>query len=89
MIYLIFLKRQIVIFRMNTQEFVEKSRGRRNTGGVNEYQRNLPAYDKSSDAERRNRGCDIAVYRSGKRSLVIRWTLLELFFLFYNPDSDQ
>ena len=30
----------------------------------------------------RNRGCDIAVYRSGKRSLVIRWTLLELFFLF-------
>ena len=37
----------------------------------------------------RNRGCDIAVYRSGKRSLVIRWTLLELFFLFYNPDSDQ
>ena len=53
MIYLIFLKRQIVIFRMNTQEFVEKSRGRRNTGGVNEHQRNLPAYDKSSDAERR------------------------------------
>lgn len=38
---------------MNTQEFVEKSRGRRNTGGVNEHQRNLPAYDKSSDAERR------------------------------------
>ena len=37
----------------------------------------------------RNRGCDIAVYRSVKRSLVIRWTLLELFFLFYNPDSDQ
>lgn len=37
----------------------------------------------------RNRGCNIAVYRSGKRSLVIRWTLLELFFLFYNPDSDQ
>lgn len=30
-----------------------KSRGRRNTGGVNEHQRNLPAYDKSSDAERR------------------------------------
>lgn len=26
---------------------------KRNTGGVNEYQRNLPAYDKSSDAERR------------------------------------
>ena len=38
---------------MNTQEFVEKSRGRRNTGGVNEHQRNLPAYAKSSDAERR------------------------------------
>ena len=38
---------------MNTQEFVEKSRGRRNTGGGNEHQRNLPAYDKSSDAERR------------------------------------
>ena len=38
---------------MNTQEFVEKSRGRRNTGEVNEHQRNLPAYDKSSNAERR------------------------------------
>lgn len=48
-----FFKKANVIFRMNTQEFVEKSRGRRNTGGVNEYQRNLPAYDKSSDAERR------------------------------------